>query len=315
MDYSAWVGRSDAELAAADLAEMNLLAAEGLPGSEGLDIAECLERLDDWTEIVRHGAKRAMRQRMAHRDLTDAQFQVLSMVTVLQRDLGVHYNPACMTGDYDATDSRNHFIHGPLLGHGGTCISLPVLYVAIGRRLGFPLWRVAAKEHFFVRWEQGLGESFNIEATARGFAPYDDARYRDYPLPLSPAELASGEFLKSFTTRQDLAACIAQRALCCQDHLELSAGLTAIQHATQLDRRYRGDWMIMTIMTQIVAALRLLPDQSLPAAEGVRRCIPPVTESWQRWAIPIAQQELLRIHRLRLARRRMSPNENLTSTN
>jgi hypothetical protein len=38
MDYQAWCSRTDAELAASDLGEMNLVAAAELPGSQRLDI-------------------------------------------------------------------------------------------------------------------------------------------------------------------------------------------------------------------------------------------------------------------------------------
>jgi hypothetical protein len=42
-----------------------------------------------------------------------------------------------------------------------------VLYVAIGRRLGYPLKLVECKGHLFVRWEDAK-ERFNIEGTSRG---------------------------------------------------------------------------------------------------------------------------------------------------
>jgi hypothetical protein len=51
-------------------------------------------------------------------------------------------------------DPSKVFLHG-LLGpeRVGTCSSLPVLYVAVGRQLGYPLKLVTAKGHLFVRWE------------------------------------------------------------------------------------------------------------------------------------------------------------------
>ena len=61
---------------------------------------------------------------------------------------------------------------------------MPVLYVAIGRRLGYPLYLVQAREHFFVRWEEPGGERFNIEATTLGFTPRDDEHFRHWPRPI-----------------------------------------------------------------------------------------------------------------------------------
>ena len=70
---------------------------------------------------------------------------------VLVEDLGIQYNPALAEylksgkapnhGVFSA-DSKNMFIHGLLDGsHYGTCASMPVLVVAVGRRLGYPLNR------------------------------------------------------------------------------------------------------------------------------------------------------------------------------
>ncbi len=90
------------------------------------------------------------------------------MVTVLQRDLGLRYNLAFMEGEDDASDSHNLFIHGPLTGRGFTCVTAPVIYAAIGRRLGYPIKLVHAKQHTFCRWDERDGERFNIEATSPG---------------------------------------------------------------------------------------------------------------------------------------------------
>ena len=56
---------------------------------------------------------------------------------------------------------------------------MPILYIAIGRRLGYPLYLVQAREHFFgAGWEETGGERFNIEATTLGFTPRDDEHFR-----------------------------------------------------------------------------------------------------------------------------------------
>ena len=84
---------------------------------------------------------------------SEGYFQVLTLVTVLQQDFGVHYNPERIRSPNFA-DSRDMFLHGLLTGEReGTCVSMPVLYVAVGRRLGYPLKLVAAKGHLFARSE------------------------------------------------------------------------------------------------------------------------------------------------------------------
>ena len=54
---------------------------------------------------------------------------------------------------------------------------MPILYIAIGRRLGYRLYLAQAREHYFVRWEEPGSERFNIEATTLGFTPRDDEHF------------------------------------------------------------------------------------------------------------------------------------------
>ncbi len=59
--------------------------------------------------------------------------------------MAVAIGSTCLQDPVDWSDSRTRYIHSVLTGFGGTCASLPVLYVAIGRRLGWPLYLVGAK--------------------------------------------------------------------------------------------------------------------------------------------------------------------------
>ena len=153
-----------------------------------------------------------------------AKFRMMALVTVLQRDLGVRYDPACQEGPYCALDPRTLFIHGLLDGQGGTCVTMPVLYVAIGRRLGYPLHLVQAREHFFVRWEEPGGERFNIEATTLGFTPRDDEHFRHWPKPIRDEDVRLGLFLRNLSPREEVAAFLRERGQCWLDHLRTRAG-------------------------------------------------------------------------------------------
>src|SRR5687768_4706761 len=133
------------------------------------------------------------------------------MVTVLWRNLGVTYNWSFAHGDYDTSDSRNHFIHGLLTGRGGTCVTLPILYAAVGRRLGFPIKLVHAKEHAFCRWDDGRGERFNIEGTNCGLKINSDQYYRHWPHEISDDEIERRQFLCNLTPREELAYFLAER--------------------------------------------------------------------------------------------------------
>ena len=129
-------GLSDVELATRDIGELNLLVASGLPGAEDLDIGKCIEKLDTWAKLVRlntdHWWPNFMRSPEEY-EHSPGKFRMMCLVTMLQRYLGVRYYLPFNEGEYDGTDSRNLFIHGLLSGHGGTCVTMPILYVAVGR--------------------------------------------------------------------------------------------------------------------------------------------------------------------------------------
>jgi len=94
---------------------------------------------------------------------------------------------------------------------------MPVLVVAVGRRLGYPLKLVRAKAHLFARWDSE-GESFNIEATGRGWNPYPDSHYRQWPHPFTEAEEQANRILKPLAPAEALAEFLGIRALCLKEH-------------------------------------------------------------------------------------------------
>ncbi len=180
------------QLEGLDIALVNLLCAEGIRGSEKLDIDMALNRLDEFAARVRVETDRNMHRFDSNRaeyQNSKPYFRMLMLVTVLQQDFGIRYNPARVTpvGVFEPNnkffaDSRDVFLHG-LTGEPGmgTCSSLPVLYVAVGRRLHYPLSLVGAKCHLFLRWED-QDTNLNIEGASLGMNTYDDARYQGMAL-------------------------------------------------------------------------------------------------------------------------------------
>jgi len=207
---------TDEALAARDIARVNLLCAEGLAGAEKIDHELCLRTIDRMAEAVyRRTDLRVFRQRPERWDFSESIFRIHVMITVLQRECGVRYNPAKIPIDVPL-DMDDCFIHGIIQGQGGTCGSLPVLYVAVGRRLGYPLKLVSARGlqygHFFARWDEPCGERFNIEVNDTGFASPPDDHYRTGLYLTQPDWEQSGSILKSKTPAEELAAFLSQRS-------------------------------------------------------------------------------------------------------
>ena len=208
----------DSALAAIDIAAVNLACAAGLPGAEGLDAAGCLATLDAWADHVgRETAQCAgqFRDDPAAFEGSWAYFRILVLATVLQQDFGVRYDPALVARDDFFGRADNLFIHGPLHGRGGTCSSLPPLYVAIGRRLGYPLKLVRTHSHLFARWDDpAAAERFNVECTSAGLNCHPDDYYRTWPFPTTPEQETRFGWLVSQSPREDLAEFLATRGHC-----------------------------------------------------------------------------------------------------
>jgi regulator of sirC expression with transglutaminase-like and TPR domain len=223
-----------AQLAEQEMAQVNLICAEGLPGAHGLDIEAVRSTLDRWADRVKSETERQLCQFREHpRDFksSESYFRALALVTVLQQDCGVRYNPERVRAP-DFADSRDLFLHGSVLGHGGTCVSMPVVYVAVGRRLGYPLKLVTAKGHLFARWEGPDGkERLNLEATNQGLNCFPDEYYHNWPVPMTPEEIASGQYLKSLTPAEELAVFLSARGHCLEAAGRLPEAQVAHAHA------------------------------------------------------------------------------------
>lgn len=140
---------SPAEVERCDIARMNLLCAEGLRGAENLSVESFLSRLDGIVKHVELETRRhyyRFQNNKAEFNHSEGFFRMLLMAVTLQEDLALHYNPERITAvgvfepnDVFFADCRDVFVHGMIAEDRrmGTCASMPVLYVAIGRRLGY----------------------------------------------------------------------------------------------------------------------------------------------------------------------------------
>jgi len=230
------------QLAHCDIALMNLLCTERLPGTENLNIPESLERLDGIARHVKAETERHLykfRERPGEYENSEGYFRIMMMVTVLQQDLGIRYNPERIrlplaepepTENFFA-DPKDVFIHGLIKEKGtGTCSSMPVFLVSVGRRVGYPLKLVRAKGHLFARWDEG-DRSFNIEGTSVGFVSHPDSYYRNWPFSFTAEEERTESYLKSLTPTQEFATFFNIRGGCCLASSDLAFATGAFAQA------------------------------------------------------------------------------------
>ena len=249
---------SPAQIAQCDIALLNLVCAVGLPGAENLDPQDCIAVLAGWAERVRSETERHLYRYKANPrefESSEGYFRMLMMAVVLYEDFSVRYNPARIgtpgaldPNDHFFADSRDVFLHG-LVGSRvqglkskvqsrsafalGTCSSMPVLYVALGRRLGYPLKLATTKAHVFLRWE-GAGERFDLEATGKGMNRYDDEHFKQWPYPVTEEEIQADGYLKSLTPVEELALFLSLRGHCLKEAGRMSEAVASYAEAVRL---------------------------------------------------------------------------------
>ncbi len=246
------------ELEKVDIGLMNLLCTQGLKEAESIDIDSYLRQLDEWAETVGKDVEKLLYKYHEHPkeyDNSENMFRAVTMCYGLKHLFKIHYNLENMES-MDYSDSSQIFIHG-LLGpkREGSCVSLPVLCAAVGRRLGYPLKLVETGLHLFIRWEDDeTGERFNIEVACPGVQTPPDDEYKERPRKLSDLELKRGRYLKSFSAADALSF-----FLVCRGHNLTDCGrVCEAQVAFANAYRYSPDYVnnIIPLAATVDAELR-----------------------------------------------------------
>ncbi len=206
-----------AELARVDIAAMNQACAENLPGAYRVDWERHRATLDEMANSCAHFTSGMMPHFHAGRcdyPESEPKFRVQVMMTHLQRDLGVSYHPGRI-GEDAVLQPEDSFLYGILDGEGGTCGNLPVLYAAIGRRLGYPIMLANTRQHLYCRWDGGgpRSETFNIDASGVGVSFFPDEYFRTGQYEMPPEEFAACGYGRSQSPREELAGFLLQRGI------------------------------------------------------------------------------------------------------
>jgi len=210
---------SDAELAKLDPLVMNLIVARGIPGLDHLDIGWYSSIVDSWAQRI--NAANLAAEPTSHDDPTyrvSREFWMAGGMAVMLA--GPAFGTRYTTEHLDAEHPEQQFVYGVIDQRMGTCASMPVLYMAIGYRLGWPIKAVVSGDHMWARWDDGRpgGQRFNLEATSvrssggvGSFGSMTDEQYAT-DLGTPRAAIASGSDFTSLTPRQTLGVFLQSRA-------------------------------------------------------------------------------------------------------
>lgn len=109
---------------------------------------------------------------------------------------------------YDQADPlgqnvRNKLISTYLATRRGNCVSMPILFLIVGERMGLNLALSTAPLHMFLRFTDEGGREINLEATSGGH-PARTLWYRQN-LPMTDRAIESGLYMRTLSRREAVA--------------------------------------------------------------------------------------------------------------
>ncbi|MGQ5524831.1 transglutaminase family protein [Chitinimonas sp. PSY-7] len=108
---------------------------------------------------------------------------------------------------YDLSDPRGKRFRSRLLSNylgtrKGNCVSMPHLFLILGRKIGLDLSLATAPEHNFVIYRDETGTSYNLETTSgAGFTREVWIRKQ---MPMTDLAIKNGLYLKPLTAREEV---------------------------------------------------------------------------------------------------------------
>jgi tetratricopeptide (TPR) repeat protein len=131
----------------------------------------------------------------------------------------------------EADDPEDLFLHSVIDRKQGYCLSLSALYLAIGERLGLPLYGVVVPGHFFVRYDDGKVR-FNIETTSNGDYADDDHYINKFNVPIQDED---GIYMRNLNKMQTLGCFFNNLGNAYTDVGDEESAFRSLQNAVQIN--------------------------------------------------------------------------------
>ena len=131
----------------------------------------------------------------------------------------------------EASDPNSLFLHTVMDRKQGYCLSMSVLYLSIGERLGLPLHGVVVPGHFFVRYDDGRVR-FNIETTSKGGNASDEHYINKFKVPTLNGRSI---YLKNLTKIQTLGCFFNNLGNSYSDVGNMESALLAFERAVEIN--------------------------------------------------------------------------------
>ena len=201
-----------------DLTLANWLLVADIPEFSGMTRQEYLAQLDAMEKQVRSEMERMRGVALSRgKNLDDPDVRcsifcnaVLKLKLVYREEFAsTRLTPELLRGLY--SDPNNLFLAGLIRTRRGSCVSMPLIYLVLGQRLGFPVNLVGVGRHTFIRWQEH-NYRMNVETTIVQSVKVtpDDSVYIEQE-GLRPDEIR-GNVLRNMTRREVLGEAFYARA-------------------------------------------------------------------------------------------------------
>ena len=208
------------EISRFSLGFLNLACATMLPDTLDLDMIACLKQLDLWARHVHHETA------AESPPLPKRPWRLSELGGLLPCGDDGHGASARLRSALRPRLHQHQALHGlrggvhsrSAHGQGRHLRQHAVLYAAIGRMLGYPIYLCEAKAHLFCRWatKGRPGAVQHRGQRARANTP-DDDYYKTWPHEISEKEVYLGHFLRNLDPYEELAEFMAARGHCLLD--------------------------------------------------------------------------------------------------
>jgi regulator of sirC expression with transglutaminase-like and TPR domain len=118
------------------------------------------------------------------------------------------YQPPLLSGRrpfvYDLKDDLNpkaKLLPVYLATHKGNCVSMPLLFIILGQKLGIPVTITTAPAHLYVKFRGDNGHWYGVETTSGGGWVSDDWQQRQLPR-LTATAITNGIYLQPLTSKE-----------------------------------------------------------------------------------------------------------------
>ena len=169
--------------------------------------------------------------------------------TVIHQMEGFHYDRS----PFARSRQDYRFLNGILDTRQGTCYAIPLLYIAVAQRLGYPLYPVLAPDHIFVRYVDPAFTEQNVETTSGG--KYFPDQYYIEAFAVSKKGMKSGSYLRALTYRQFLGQMLVVSAVTHGRNGESLKAIAYLEKAAQLDPQFADNYdnlrIVYTAMSEV----------------------------------------------------------------